>query len=142
MVQLLLSIQPPAGPPSGSIIGSTIIGTSFLSTGPADATTSSSRAILMFGAHNVTVDHNTMEGSGDIGISVTADTTGARISFNKVNRPSPPNPDTFGIGTSVDPSEATLICNTWSGWHTDIVGARQISCGPPTAPSVRPALPI
>ena len=120
-----------SGPPSGSITGSTIIGTNYLSTGPANPSDAASTAVLLYGAKNVTVDHNTIEGSSDIGINVTADTTGATISFNKINRPTPPNPDTFGIGTSVDPSEATLICNTWSGWHTDLVGALQISCGLP-----------
>jgi hypothetical protein len=121
----------PSPPPSGKITNSTIIGTSFLSTGPANPADAASTAILLYGAHNVTVDHNTIEGSSDIGISVTADTTGATISFNKINRPTPPNPDTFGIGVNVDPSEATLICNTWSGWHTDLVGALQPSCSLP-----------
>ena len=62
-----------------------------------------SSAVLLFGANNVTIDHNTITGWGDLGISVTAGTANATISFNAINRPEPPDPDPYGIGVSVDP---------------------------------------
>jgi parallel beta-helix repeat protein len=90
--------------------------------------------VLLYGATNVKVQNNTIEGGSDIGIRVEASATNILIGFNKINRPNPPNPDTFGIGVSVaaDSTAATrLECNTFSGWKTDIEGALQISCGLP-----------
>jgi hypothetical protein len=103
--------------------------------------------VLLFGAHDVTVDHNTITGAGtDIGVAVAADTTNAVISFNQIGRTTADDPDPTGIGISVDtpsarlspealqpaqgPSTATLICNTFSGWNTNIRGAVQMSCTP------------
>jgi hypothetical protein len=83
----------------------------------------------------VTVDHNTIEGSSDLGISVTAASTNSKISFNKINRPTRPTPDNFGIGVDVtadSTASTTLECNTFdSGWNSNIDGALQISCGLP-----------
>ena len=97
-------------------------------------------AVLLSGAHDVTVTNNTLTSPAaprpgtDIGISVSAgSSTGIVISFNKVNRLGPDVPDTSGIGIDVftpDGSNATLICNTFSQWNTNIVGAEQISCTP------------
>jgi hypothetical protein len=114
--------NPPVGA-TGSITGSTIVGTSFVSTNPVDPTTSASTAVLIFGSNNVTVDHNTITGSSDVGISVDGGSTGSVISFNAINRPTPPSPDSFGLGVSVTAdsvASTTLICNTFSGWKTDI----------------------
>jgi uncharacterized repeat protein (TIGR01451 family) len=90
--------------------------------------------VLLFGAHDVTVDHNTITGlDTNIGVSVSANSTNVTISFNQIGRTSADAPpDDPGIGVDVDhpTSSATLICNTFSGWITNIVGAVQISCTP------------
>ena len=97
-------------------------------------------AVLLSGAHDVTVTNNTLTSPAaprpgtDVGISVSAgSSTGIVISFNKVNRLRPDVPDTSGIGIDVftpDGSMATLICNTFSQWKTNVVGAEQIACTP------------
>ncbi len=97
-------------------------------------------AVLLSGAHDVTVTNNTLTSPAaprpgtDIGISVSAgSSTGIVISFNRVNRLGPDVPDTSGIGIDVftpDGSRATLICNTFSQWITNVVGAEQIACTP------------
>jgi hypothetical protein len=123
----------PAVGASGTMTGCTIVGSSFVSTNPVDPASNASTAVLLFGARNVTIDHNTITGGSDIGISVVAASTNSTISFNTINRPNPPTPDSHGIGVSVDPdSTATtrLICNTFSGWKTNIDGAVQVSCTP------------
>jgi hypothetical protein len=123
--------------PSGSITGSTIAGTSFVSTHPVDPATASSTAVLLYGANNVTVEHNTITGGSDIGISVSAATTNSTVAFNAINRPHPPTPDSFGVGVNVDATSRIsaannrLECNTFSGWKTNIHGAVQISCSLP-----------
>jgi hypothetical protein len=108
----------------GTISGSTIFGSGFGVAGNA------STAMLLFGADGVTVSGDTFTGAGtDKGISVTADSTGIEISHNHIARTSADSPDSFGIGVGVDAgSSATLICNTFSGWMTDIVGATQALC--------------
>jgi uncharacterized repeat protein (TIGR01451 family) len=97
-------------------------------------------AVLLSGAHDVTVTNNTLTSPAaprpgtDIGISVSAgSSTGIVISFNKVNRLGPDVPDTSGLGIDVftpDGSKATLMCNTFSQWITNVVGAEQIACTP------------
>ncbi len=96
-------------------------------------------AVLLSGAHDVTVTNNTLTSPAaprpgtDVGISVSAGSTdGIVISFNQVNRLGPDVPDTIGIGIDVDPadSSATLICNTFDTWRTNISGAIQIDCTP------------
>ena len=103
-------------------------------------------AILLFGAHGVTVDHNTIVGPGsdrpdlagtDIGVAVTAGSTDITVSFNQISRSKPDGTaDPTGVGVLVDkdpegpPSSATLMCNTFSGWKTNIVGAIQLGCTP------------
>jgi hypothetical protein len=131
---------------SGTIANNTIIGSGDQQPGVgggADGT-----GVLLFGAHDVTVDHNTITGAGtDLGVAVVG-STGIVISFNAVGRTAPDAPDPSGIGIVVDSpnvrvgpdgvapaqggSSATLICNTFSGWNPgkNIVGAVQISCTP------------
>jgi uncharacterized repeat protein (TIGR01451 family) len=126
--------------PTGSITGSTIIGTSYGSSSPANPADAASTAALIYGTRGVTVDHNTIEGSSDVGISVTAGATQTLISYNKINRPTKPDPDSFGYGIDVftpavpdygwGASHAKLICNTFSGWNINVVGAEQIACTP------------
>ncbi len=108
----------------GTISGSTIYGSGFGSAGNA------STAMLLFGADGVTVSGDTFTGAGtDKGISVTANSTGIEISHNHIARTSADSPDSFGIGVAVDTgSAATLVCNTFTGWKTDIAGATQALC--------------
>jgi hypothetical protein len=92
-------------------------------------------AVYLYGAQNVTITHNTITGAKtDIGVGVEADSTGKNIiSFNTITRTGPDVPDPTGHGISVytpDHSIATPICNTFSNWNTNIVGAEQISCTP------------
>jgi hypothetical protein len=115
---------------SATIANNTIIGSGDEQPGVGGGTDGT--GVLLFGANNVTVDHNTITGGGtDIGVSVTAGSTNISISFNQVGRTGPDSPDPTGHGIQVDPgSTATLICNTFSGWNTNIVGAIQMSCTP------------
>lgn len=93
-------------------------------------------AVLLYGAKKVTITHNTITGAKtDVGVSVSAGDTGPSsgniISFNDITRTSPDDPDRTGHGIDVytpDGSRATPICNTFSNWNTNIVGAEQISC--------------
>jgi hypothetical protein len=130
---------------TGTIANNTIIGSGDQQPGVGGSTDGT--GVLLFGAHDVTVDHNTVTGAGtDLGVAVAADSTNAIISFNQIGRTAPDSPDPSGIGVVVDapsvrlspaalqptqgPSTATLICNTFSGWNTNIVGAVQMSCTP------------
>jgi parallel beta-helix repeat protein len=136
----------PAVGASGTMTGTTIVGSSFASTNPVDPSTGSSTAVLLFGSNNVTIDHNTITGGSDIGISVVAGSANTVISFNAINRPNPPDPDSFGLGVSVDAdSLATtrLICNTFSGWKTDIDPSTlvQEACPPPSTTTTTTTIP-
>jgi uncharacterized repeat protein (TIGR01451 family) len=105
--------------------------------GKTDAT-----AVLLYGAKNVTITHNTIGGAKtDIGVSVVASgtpSTGSIISFNNITRTSADEPDPTGHGIEVntpDGSRAKPICNTFSNsssinWNINIVGAEQIACTP------------
>jgi uncharacterized repeat protein (TIGR01451 family) len=122
---------------AGTVENNTIFGSGYTQTVGAPG---ASTAVLLFGAHDVTVTNNTLTSPAaprpgtDIGISVSAgSSTGIVISFNKVNRLGPDVPDDVGNGIDVftpDGSMATLICNTFSNWKTNVVGAEQISCTP------------
>src|SRR5262245_6882038 len=96
-------------------------------------------AVLLFAAHDVTVTDNTLTSPAaprpgtDIGISVNIGSSNIVISFNRVNRLGPDVPDPDGLGISVftpDGSTATVICNTFSLWNVNVVGAEQIACTP------------
>jgi hypothetical protein len=95
--------------------------------GATDAT-----AVLLYGSKNVTITHNAIGGGKtDIGVSATFGSTGSIISFNDITRTSADDPDPTGHGidvTTPDGSSATPICNTFSNWNHNIVGAEQISC--------------
>ena len=123
---------------AGRVENNTIFGSG--NTQPGVGGNGAGTAVLLSGAHDVTVTNNTLTSPAaprpgtDIGISVSAgSSTGIVISFNRVNRLGPDVPDTSGIGIDVftpDGSMATLICNTFSQWITNVVGAEQISCTP------------
>jgi hypothetical protein len=130
---------------SGRVANNTIHGSSDQAPGPPQCNNcnpGNGTGVLLFGSSNVTVTSNTFTGLGtDIGVAVSAGSTGNTISFNTVARAAsnnPANTDATGIGILVDsspaaqpsPSSATLICNTFAGWKPDqnIVGAIQIDC--------------
>lgn len=123
---------------AGTVANNTIFGSGDLEAGVGG--NAAGTAVLLFGAHDVTVTHNTLTSPDaprpgtDLGISVAAgSSTGIVISFNKVNRLGPDVPDTFGHGIDVntpDGSMAKLICNTFSNWNINVVGAEQIACTP------------
>jgi uncharacterized repeat protein (TIGR01451 family) len=105
---------------------------------PGTGGTTNATAVLLFGAKNVTITHNMITGDKtDIGVSVSAGThpsSGGIISYNNFARTTPDDPDPTGHGIDVytpDGSSATPICNTFSNWKTNIVGAVQISCEQP-----------
>jgi uncharacterized repeat protein (TIGR01451 family) len=126
---------------AGTVENNTIFGSGYTPTVCAICL-GASTAVLLFGAHDVTVTNNTLTSPAarpgtDIGISVvgfgSSPSTGIVISFNKVNRLGPDVPDDVGIGIDVftpDGSSATLICNTFSQWRINVVGAEQIACTP------------
>ena len=123
---------------SGTVENNTIFGSG--NAQPGVGGNGAGTAVLLSGAHDVTVTNNTLTSPAaprpgtDVGISVSAgSSTGIVISFNKVNRLRPDVPDTSGIGIDVftpDGSKATLICNTFSQWTTNVIGAEQIACTP------------
>jgi uncharacterized repeat protein (TIGR01451 family) len=124
---------------AGTVRNNTIFGSGYTQT-PGISGPGASTAVLLFGAHDVTVTNNTLTSPAaprpgtDIGISVSAgSSTDIVISFNKVNRLGPDVPDDVGIGIDVntpDGSKATLHCNTFSKWKINVVGAEQIECTP------------
>ena len=68
----------------------------------AQRTAGNSTAVLMSGAVDVTVSNNTIIGDfTDIGISVSAASTGIILAFNDVTRTPPAAPDPTGIGIDV-----------------------------------------
>jgi hypothetical protein len=120
-----------SGQPGGTISDSTIFGS-------GDAIQNvSGTAILLSGANNVTLTSNTVTGDAaqkgtDVGIFVQAGSSAITISNNDISRSAPDVPDLAGLGVFVDDtSSATLICNTFSNWITNIEGAIQIACTPP-----------
>lgn len=129
---------------TGTAMDNTILGSGDQACAPAPAPCfpgtggkTNATAVLLYGAKNVTITHNTITGDKtDIGVSVTTGSTastGSIISFNNFTRTSPDNPDPTGHGIDVstpDGSSATPICNTFSNWNINIVGAEQISCTP------------
>ena len=113
------------GVAGGSLTDSTIHGSGFTGS-PATSGT----AVLLFTAADVTISGNTIVGEGtDTGIFVTGDSTGVVIENNDITRTSPNTPDNFGVGVFVDTgSTATLTCNTFDGWVTNLDGATQAPC--------------
>ena len=123
---------------AGTVQNNTIFGSGYTQT-PDVSGPGASTAVLLFGAHDVTVTNNTLTSpaaprpGSDLGISVVAGSSNIVISFNRVNRLGPDVPDDVGFGIDVftpDGSLATLICNTFSLWRINVVGAEQIACTP------------
>jgi hypothetical protein len=106
------------GGAGGSITDSVIDGTGF------GSASDQSIAVLLYGATGVTLMGDTITGAGtDYGVDVTANSSGVVINANQIGRTAPDTPDTFGVGVNVDSgSSATVTCNTFSGWKTDLVG--------------------
>jgi hypothetical protein len=118
---------------SGKISDSTIYGSGDQTGDPSTGGGDIGTAVLLFASKNVTVTNNTITGAKtDRGIDVEGGSTGSIISLNKVGRTEPDVPDGQGIGIFVERpgNEATLICNTFNNWKTNIVGAIQLACTP------------
>jgi hypothetical protein len=122
----------------GITSNSTIWGSGDQTAGPGGGTPlDTGTAVLFYAAKDATVTHNTMTGpKTDFGVSVASATdgapsTGVVVSFNDITRTAPDTPNNFGHGIDIDPSQATLICNTFSGWNANIVGGIQVSCSLP-----------
>ena len=118
---------------SGAATNSTIFGSGYGNENNANT------AVLLFGATNVTLSGDTITGAEtDIGVAVAANSNGIVIDGNQIGRTAPDVTDNFGFGVEVDSrtSTATLNCNTFSGWNTDITGATQTEtdCAQPIAP--------
>jgi hypothetical protein len=111
---------------TGTTSGSTIYGSGYGSDLNANT------AVLLFGATNVTLTGDTITGDGtDIGVDVASNSTGAIVDRNQIGRTAPDVPDNFGFGVELDPgSTATVTCNTFSGWKTDLSGV------PPQPPCI------
>ncbi len=117
---------------SGTTTNTTIFGSGYGNENNANT------AVLLFGATNVTLSGDTITGAEtDIGVAIASGSTGIVIDGNQIGRTAPDVADTFGFGVELDPdSTATLNCNTFSGWNTDIVGGTQTetNCKVPVAP--------
>ena len=118
---------------SGTIPNNTIIGSGDQGPGLGRGNGTGRAAVRRPRRHRST--NNTITGAGtNIGVSVSRKQHQRHDQFQR--RSAAPRadapPTTPGIGVDVDhpTSSATLICNTFSGWITNIVGAVQISCTP------------
>ena len=111
---------------TGTASGSTINGSGYGNANNANT------AVLLFGATNVTLTDDTITGDGtDIGVAVASNSTGAIVDRNQIGRTARDVPDSFGFGVELDPgSTATVTCNTFSGWKTDLSGV------PPQPPCI------
>jgi hypothetical protein len=123
------TVQYGVGGAGGMFTNNTVIGSGFR------AATNESTAMLVFAAQHLTITHNTITGVGtDTGISVNQ-STNVVLSFNAIGRTAPDQPDASGTGVHVDTTSAattTLICNTFSGWVTNINGIEQPPCASPS----------
>ena len=120
------AVQIGSGNAGGTFTGNTVIGRGF---GAAGA---SSTAMLVTTASNLTISNNTITGAGtDIGIAVDAGSTNITIENNVIERtaPGPPDPDDFGVRVdATSTGEATLVCNTFSGWDAALDNVTQAPC--------------
>jgi hypothetical protein len=116
---------------TGTTSGSAIYGNGYGGVASANV------AVLVFGATNVTLTGDTITGDGtDIGVAVAPGSTGQPstgviVDRNQIGRTTPDVPDIYGFGVELDPgSTATVTCNTFSGWKTDLSGV------PPQPPCI------
>ncbi len=82
----------------GSVTNTNIIGT-YYPPGGTDST-----AVLLYGANNVTLAHNTITGTGtNLGVSVDGNSQGIVIDTNSITATPPPQP---GTGVDIEPVSA------------------------------------
>ena len=121
------AVQIGTGNAGGTFTGNTVVGRGFGGAGAA------STAMLLFTASNLTISNNTITGAGtDIGIAVDGGSTNITIENNVIERTAPDSPDPSGFGVSVQDAastgEATLVCNTFSGWVAALNNVTQAPC--------------
>jgi hypothetical protein len=125
------AVQIGSGPATGasSFTDNTVVGRAFGGTGTF------STAMLVTRASNLTIGDNTITGAGtDRGIFVGSASTNVTIENNTIERTSPASPENSGFGVSSDdPAQANLVCNTFSGWVTNLVNETQPPCITTTA---------
>jgi hypothetical protein len=157
------------GSPSGSVANSTIYGSGANRFNNSTEAIIMQGAKNVTITDNKITSNPAQADGPDIGIWVLSGgggtpSTGIVISFNHVERLTPDSPDFDGIGIvvcslpaavraipvpatgladecfpAVPPSSATLICNTFAGWPTNILGALQLGCTPfPDPPCGQP----
>ena len=101
----------------GTISGSTIYGSGY---GNAS---DQSTAVLLCSGRRRHLDQDTITGDGtDIGVAVAANSTGVIVDRNRSAGPPPTCPTVSGSEWRWTPGRAaTVTCNTFSGWKTDLV---------------------
>jgi len=93
---------------TGTVANNTIIGSGDQQAGVGGATDGT--GVLLFGAHDVTVTHNTITGTKtNLGVAVASGSAVNVISFNHIERTIPDNLDPTGIGVAVDVLNAKLL---------------------------------
>ncbi len=103
----------------GTISQSTIYGSGF---GHASE---QGTAVLLYGTSGVTLSQDTITGAGtDIGVDATPNSSDVVVNGNQIGRTAPDGPDSIGIGVQVTSgSTATVTCNSFIGWVTNVTGA-------------------
>ena len=137
------AVQYGSGGAGGVFSGNTVVGVGFGGPPVVPGTVATSTGMLLFNASNLTISDNTITGADtDVGISVTGDavlgpSTNITIENNVIRRDGPGTTDPpFGHGVSVDALStggATLLCNEFSGWVTNLVNVTQTPCITTTA---------
>ena len=104
-----------------------------------------STGVRLSAAKDVTISQDTIEGTNiNSGIDVFNGSTGVVISHNQIVQ-SLPASQGVGVVVLANSPTVTLLCNTFSGWKTNIDGAIQVSCTPlpnGTACHAYPSIPL
>ncbi len=105
----------------GSVTNTTVDGLYY----PGD---NSSTDFLLYGAANVTLEHDTITGNGtQVGVSVDSNSTGIALTENMIGVTPAGGVSTTGVSVD-DSSSAVLTCNTFNGWDTNLDGTMQAPC--------------
>ncbi len=117
-------VQYGTGGSGGIFTSNTVIGRAF--GGPGNDNT----GMLIFSASNLTISDNTITGDPEVGIFVQT-SPNVRIENNLIESAVPVLRGLVGTGVLSDAASAasmTLVCNTFSGWATNLDGVTQPPC--------------